>query len=155
VNEEGDNDNIVEQHRYDQRAAILPAQPAGDANGKQRRATYARDRQCGGCIERSAEQQPRKHCGRRQQAEAGSGFNDRGDGQQLFHQGSGDSLFLFGRKDRLSILLHAHDRPAFGSGLVEATAAARMVFVFIVVPDLFAQFKKPRFAGRPRTWRRC
>ncbi|HTE94482.1 MAG TPA: hypothetical protein VK678_13350, partial [Bradyrhizobium sp.] len=53
INEDCDNDNIVEQHRCDQCAAILAAQPAGDADGKQRRATYARDRHRGGRIERS------------------------------------------------------------------------------------------------------
>jgi hypothetical protein len=65
----------------------------------------------------------------------------------FFIKVSGRGSFLFGRKDRLAIVLHAHDRPAFRGGFVEATAAARMCFLFIVVPDLFAQFKKPRFAG--------
>jgi len=84
VKEDADNENIVEQHRYDQPAAILATQPAGNTHGKQRRAGYARDRQCDRCIERSAEQQSREHNGRREKAEAGRGFNDRGEDQQLF-----------------------------------------------------------------------
>jgi hypothetical protein len=124
VNEEADNDNIVEQHRCDQGTAIVAAQPAGDADGKQRRATDARDRQSRRCIEGSAEQQSREHYGHRQQAKAGSGFNDRGNGQQLFHQASGGSLFLFGRKDRLPIFLHASDPPAFDTSLVETFVEA-------------------------------
>jgi len=54
----------------------------------------------------------------------------------FFIKVSGGGSFLFGRKARLPIVLHAHDRPACRGGFVAVTAVARMVFVFIVVPAL-------------------
>ena len=91
--QDGDRNNVVEKHRYDQCASVVARQPARHASAAAPPARRDRHRR----GERPAEQQPRDHRAR-PATDAGPGFD--GAGEHRFISRTRPFHFPTGRKER-------------------------------------------------------